>query len=127
MLRARKLASAALTTCLVTTGGIGTTVLTASTAHASTCPTVSQIVTGINAIASEAGGLKTQLAALTRSSSPDDVQSAAQSTATGLSTMSNDSAADVSAWGGCTELGSADSQTVAGAFASLAGATQQML
>jgi len=127
MLRARKLASAALTTYLVTAGGIGTTVLTASTAHAGTCPTASQIVTDINVIASGAGDVKSQLAALTRSSSPDDVQSAAQSTAAGLNTMSNDLAADASALGGCPELGSADSQTTADAFASLAGATQKML
>jgi hypothetical protein len=127
MLRARKLASAALTTCLVTAGGIGTTVLTASAAHAGACPTASQIVTDIKVIASGAGDLKSQLAALTSSSSRNDVQSAAQSTAAGLNTISNDSAADASALGGCTELSSADSQTVADAFGSLAGATQQML
>jgi hypothetical protein len=127
MLRARKLASAALTTCLVTAGGIGTAVLTAGAAHAGTCPTASQIVTDLNAIASGAGGLGSKLAALTRDSSPDDVQSAAQSAAAGLSAMSSDFAADTSALGGCTELGSAISQTAADAFASLADATKQML
>ncbi|HEY1623869.1 MAG TPA: hypothetical protein VGG16_08715, partial [Streptosporangiaceae bacterium] len=35
--------------------------------------------------------------------------------------------ADTSALGGCSELGSADSQTVAAAFGSLVSATQQML
>jgi hypothetical protein len=127
MLRARKLASVALTAGLVTAGGVGTTMLSASAAHADACPTASQIVTDINAIASGAGGLKSQLTALTRSSSPGDVQSAAQSTTAGLSTMINDFSTGASSLGGCTELGSADSQTVANAFASMAGATQQML
>jgi Hydrophobic surface binding protein A len=127
MLHIRKLASAALTAGLVTAGGIGATALTASTAHAGSCPTTSQIVTDINAIASGAGVLNSQLAALTRSSSPSEVQSRAQSTAEGLNTMSNELTADVSDFGGCPDQGSADSRTVADAFASLAGATQKML
>jgi hypothetical protein len=127
MLRARKLASAVLTAGLVTAGGIGTTALFPSAAHAGTCPTTSQIVTDINAIASGAGDLNSKLASLTRSSSPNDVQSAAQSTAEGLGTMSNELAADTSAFGGCQELSSADSRTVADAFGSLVGATQKML
>jgi len=127
MLRARKLASAALTACLVTAGGIGTTVLSAGAAHAGTCPTTSQIVTDINVIAAAAGSLNSQLGALTPDSSPADVQSAAQSTAAGLSTMVNDFNADTTATGGCSTLSSADSQTVADAFDSLSTATRQML
>ena len=127
MLRARKLASAALTAGLVTAGGIGTTVLTASAAHAGTCPTASQIVTDINVIASGAGALNSRLASLTRSSSPSDVQSAAQATAEGLNTMSNELTVNVSTFGGCQDLSSADSRTVADAFGSLTGATQKML
>jgi hypothetical protein len=127
MLRARKLASVALTSCLVTAGGIGTTVLSAGAAHAGTCPTTSQIVTDINAIASAAGGISSQSGALTPSSSPGDVQSAAQSTATGLSTMVSDLSADTTASSGCSALSSADSQTVADAFGSLTAVTQQML
>lgn len=127
MLRARNLASAALTASLVTAGGIGTTVLSAGAAHAGSCPTASQIVTDINLIASAAGGLDAKSGALTPSSSPDDVQSAAQSTAAGLSTMINDFSADTSALGGCPEPDSAESQPVADAFHSLTSATQQML
>jgi Hydrophobic surface binding protein A len=127
MLRARKLASVALTSCLVTAGGIGTTVLSAGAAHAATCPTTSQIVTDINAIASAAGGISSQSGALTPSSSPGDVQSAAQSTATGLSTMVSDLSADTTASSGCSALSSPDSQTVADAFGSLTAVTQQML
>lgn len=127
MLRVRKLASAALTASLVTAGGIGTTVLSAGAAHAGTCPTASQIATDINVIASAAGGLNAKSGALTPSSSPGDVQSAAQSTAAGLSTMINDLSADIAALGGCPERGSADSHAVADAFRSLTSATQQML
>lgn len=128
MLRARKLASAALTASLVAAGGIGTTVLSAAAAHAGTCPTASQIVTDIDAIASAAGALDTRLDALTPSSSPGDVQPAAQSTAAGLNTMVNDFSADTTALAGCpAPLSSADSQTVTAAFRSLTGATQRML
>jgi hypothetical protein len=126
MLRARKFASAALTASLVTAGGIGATVLSAGVAHASTC-TADQIVTNINVIASGAGSLSSQLGALTPNSSPDDVQSAAQSTATGLSTMVNESNADTTAMSGGPALSSADSQTVANALHSLTSATQQLL
>ena len=127
MLRTRKLASAALTACLVTMGGIGTTVLSAGAAHAATCPTASQIVTDINAIASMAGGLTSQLGALTPSSSPGDVQSAAQSTVNGINTMSSQFDAAASALDGCPALGSPDSASVANAFDSLASATNQTL
>jgi hypothetical protein len=127
MLRARKLASAALTASLVTAGGIGTTVLSVGAAHAGTCPTASQIVTDINVIASAAGGLNARPGALTPSSSPGDVQSAAQSTAAGLNTMVNDLSADTTALGGCpAPLSSADSQTVTAAFRSLTSVTQHM-
>jgi hypothetical protein len=127
MLRARKLANAALTACLVTAGGIGATVLSAGAAHAGTCPTASQIVTDIHVIASAAGSINSQSSALTSSSSPRDVQSAAQSTAAGLSTMVSDFSADTTALAGCPALSSADSQTVADAFGSLTTVTQQML
>jgi hypothetical protein len=128
MLRARKLASAALTVSLVTAAGIGTAVLSAGTAHAAdACPTASQIVTDINVIASAAGGLSAKSGALTPSSIPGDVQSAAQSTAAGLNTMINDFSADTAVLGGCPEPDSADSQAVADAFRSLTSATQQML
>jgi hypothetical protein len=127
MLRARKLASAALTACLVAAGGIGTTVLSAGVAHAGSCPTSSQLVTDINVIASAAGSLNSQSGALTSSSSPGDVQSAAQSTAAGLGTMVSDFSADTTALAGCPALGSADSQTVADAFGSLTTVTRQLL
>jgi hypothetical protein len=127
MLRARNLASAALTVSLVTMGGIGTTVLSAGAAHAATCPTASQIVTDINATASVAGGLNSQLGTLSSNSSPSDVQSVAQSTADGLNTMINELNADADALNGCPALGSADSTSVANAFDSLANATNQML
>jgi hypothetical protein len=127
MSHARKLASAALTTCLVAMGGIGTTVLSAGAAHAATCPTAGQIVTDINATATVAGDLTSQLAALTTNSSPSDVQSAAQSAANGLNTMSSELDADTSALNGCPALSSADSTSVANAFDSLAGTTNQTL
>jgi len=128
MLRARKLASAALTVSLVTAGGIGTTVLSAGAAHAGTCPTASQIVTDITAIASAAGGLNARSDALTPSSSPGDVQSAAQSTAADLNTMVNDFSADTTALGGCpAPASSADSQTVTAAFRGLTIVSQHML
>lgn len=128
MLRARKLASAALTASLVAAGGIGTTVLSAAAAHAGTCPTASQIVTSINAIASAARTLNARLDALTPSSSPRDGQSAAQSTAAGLNTMVTDFSADTTALSGCpAPLSSADSQTVTAALRSLTTVTQPML
>jgi hypothetical protein len=127
MPHARKLASAALTACLVTIGGIGTTVLSAGAAHAATCPTASQIVTDINANASAAGGLTSQLAALTKNSSPGDVQSGAQSAANGINSISDEFNADASALGGCPALGSSDSASVANAFGSLASAANQTL
>ncbi len=124
MLRARKLASAALTASLVTAGGIAATMLSAGAAHAGTCPTASQIATDINVIASAAEGLNAKPDALTLSSSPADVQSAAQSTAAGLSVMIGDLGADTTALGGCAEP---DSQAVADAFRNLTAATQRML
>lgn len=127
MLRARKLAGTALTACLVTMGGIGTTVLSAGAAQAATCPTASQIVTDINTIAAEAAGINQQLGTLTQNSNPASVRTVAQSTTVGLNTMSNDLNADADALNGCPALGSSDSQTVANAFDSLAGATNQML
>jgi Hydrophobic surface binding protein A len=127
MPRARKLAGAALTALLVTTGGIGATVLSAGAAHAATCPTASQIVTDINAIASQAGGITSQLGTLTSNSSPSSIQSVAQSTTAGLDTMSGRLAAGTDALNGCPALGSADSKTVANAFDGLANNTNQML
>jgi hypothetical protein len=127
MLRARKLASAALTASLVTAGGIGTTVLSAGAVYAGTCPTASQIVTDINVIASAAGDLNAKWGALTSSSSPGDVQSAAQSTTAGLNAMIDVFSADTTSLGGCSEPGSADSRAVTAAFRSLTSATQQML
>jgi hypothetical protein len=127
MLHARKLASTALTACLVTMGGIGTTVLSAGAANAATCPTASQIVTDINATAAVAGGINSGLVSLTSSSAPATVQSTAQSTTTGLNTMSSEFASDTNALAGCPALGSADSTSVANAFGSLANTTNQML
>jgi Hydrophobic surface binding protein A len=127
MLRARKFASAALTASLVTVSGVSTTVLSAGTAHADSCSGASQIVNDINALASGAGDLTSQLGSLTFSSSAGDVQSAAQSTVAGLSTMINDLNTDVTASAGCPTLSSADSQTVANAASNLTSATQQML
>lgn len=127
MLCSRKLASAAVTACLVTMGGIGTTVLSAGAAHAATCPTASQIVTDINAVASMAASLNSQLSTLAPTSSASNVAAVAQSTTLGLNTMSNDLAADAVTLSGCPALGSADSATVADAFGDLAGPTNQML
>lgn len=127
MLRARKLASTALTTCLITMGGIGTTVLSAGAADAATCPTASQIVTDINTITSEAGGINSTLSPLTSNSAPGTVQSAGQFTGTGLNSMSSDFSVDTDTLSGCSALGTADSTSVANAFDSLAGTTNQML
>jgi hypothetical protein len=127
MLRARKLASAALTASLVTLGGIGATVVSAGAAHAATCPAASRIVTDINVITSVAGGLNSRLGALTPNSRPGDVLAVAQSTAMDLNTMSRDFSADSTVLGGCPALGSSDSQTVASAFDSLAAATNQAI
>ena len=127
MSHARRLASAALTTCLVAMGAVGTTVLSAGAADAATCPTAGQIVTDINATATVAGDLTSQLFPLSKNSSPSDVQSAAQSTANGLNTMSNELSTDTSALNGCPALSSSDSTSVANAFDSLASTTNQTL
>jgi hypothetical protein len=127
MPHARKLASAALTACLVTMGAIGTTALSAGTAHAATCPTASQIVTDINAITTAAGDLTSQLGTLTPTSSLGNVQTAAQSTVNSINTMSSQFNTAASALGGCPALGSSDSASVASAFDSLASATSQAL
>jgi hypothetical protein len=127
MLRARNLASAALTASLITMGGVGATVLSAGAAQAAACPTASQIVTDINAVTSVAGDLNAQLGTLGRNSGSGDVQSVAQSTTSGLAAISNDLNQDASALNGCSALGSADSAGVANAFDGLAAATNQML
>lgn len=127
MPRARKLASAALTAGLVTMGCVGVIALPAGAAQAATCPTASDIVAGINAVASQAGSIKASLNTLTTSSSPNSVQSAAQSTTNSLNTMSDNLVANASALNGCSPLNSSDAQTAATAFDGLGNSTNQML
>lgn len=126
-LHARKFAGVALTASLVTMGGIGTTVVSADAAHAATCPTASQIVSDLNSIEASAGSVNRQLSALSSSSSPGNVQSAAQATTAGLGTMSSDLTADADALNGCPALNSTDSQTVVSSFDGLVGTTTQTL
>lgn len=127
MLHARKFASAALTACLVTAGGLGATVLSAGAAQAATCPTAGQIVADLNATAAVTGGFSSQLSALTQNSSPADVQSAAQATSNGLNTMSTELSADGNTLSGCPALSTSDSTSVANAFDNLVGVTNQTL
>lgn len=127
MLRARKLASAALTAGLIAAGGLGATVLSASAAHAAACPTASQIVTGINAAATATANLESRLSPLSTSSRGSDVQLAARSTTDALNALTNDYNTQASALNGCPALSTSGAQSVAQAFDNLANVNLAML
>jgi hypothetical protein len=127
MLRARKLASAALTAGLIAAGGVGTTVLSAGAALAATCPTASQTATSLNALTAQTGNLNNRLSPLSTNSSASDVNVAARATVDALNTLTNDYAAQASALNGCSAYGASDSQRVSSAYTGLINVTQATL
>jgi hypothetical protein len=126
MLRARKLVGATLTACLVSLGGVATTVASAGAAHAATC-TASQYAADLNKVGKRAESLLNRLQALNTSSTSAAVQAEAAATVRDLNDMIVDLGTATMTLNECGPLAAANTATVTAALDNLTALSQATL